>query len=877
MRPRTRLFWFSLCALCLAPASGHALTRPAAFLGFNVGADRKLAGYPDIVRYLETLDRESPRLQLERLGKTTLGRDMVMAVITSERNMGSLEAIRTTARRLADPRGVEPGAAAQLIAQGKTVVLVTCNIHSSEIGASQMAMEWAHDLCASDDARVTRWLDDVVLLLMPSINPDGTDMIVDYYKRFVGTEWEGGRLPWLYHHYAGHDNNRDWFMLNLVETRMVNRVLHHEWFPQVFLDMHQMGAGQPRIFVPPYADPHTPLVHPLQWRLNDLIGTHMALRLEEKSKSGVINSFAYDAYWPGGTKNTACLKNVIGLLTEVSSCRIASPVYVDPNELQGGRKGLPEYKAQMNYPNPWPGGWWRLRDIVDYELIAGNSLIETCSSFREEILRSCYEMARDAVDRGTREAPFAYVIPPDQHDASAARRMVELLREHGLEARTATSEFTTADGRRFPGGSVVFAAAQPYRPFLIEMMERQRYPEVRQGPDTREIFRPYDVTAWTLPLLMGVEWARVDQPFEATYAPAFTPAVAANLAPVDVAALVLPAESNLSFAIVNRLLAAGVAVDRAMDPLEVRAGPSTRRLAPGAFIVPRESRALVERLARERGVEVYGYPSAARNGRRAKLSAVRVGLYKPWAASMDEGWTRLVFDTHDFKYANLDNAAMKQKNLRQRFDVIVLPDVEKDIIVEGRARGEDAGYFEPLPPAYAGGIGKEGVAALKDFVTQGGTLVCLTSSSDLAIAEFNIPVRDLVAKARPSEFSIPGTLVNLEVDTTHPLAWGMPPTCAAYSTGGPVFGTSIPGAQVGRSVVARYPQYPDQVVASGWAKGTELVTGRGAIVEARLERGKVIMLGPRVQHRAQMVGTYKFLFNAILGAGMKAEGEIASR
>jgi len=244
---------------------------------------------------------------------------------------------------------------------------------------------------------------------------------------------------------------------------------------------------------------------------------------------------------------------------------------------------------------------------------------------------------------------------------------------------------------------------------------------------------------------------------------------------------------------------------------------------------------------------------------------------------MDEGWTRLVLDTHDFRYTNLDNAGMKQKNLRLRHDVIVLPDVDKDIIVDGRPRGEDAGYFEPLPPPYAGGIGKEGVAALKEFVEQGGTLVCLSSSSDLAIAEFNLPVRNLVAKARSTEFSIPGTLLNLEVDSAHPLGWGMPERCAAYATGGPVFATSIPGAQVDRSVVARYPGYADQVVASGWAKGTELMTGRGGIVEVRLGRGRVVMFGPRVQHRAQMTGTFKFLFNAILWAGLKEAGEATAR
>jgi hypothetical protein len=843
---------------------------PESFLGFRVGADRKLADYGQIVRYFEALDQGSDRVQLQKLGKSVLGRDLVMAVISSEANLRDAERFRGIARRLADPRGLDPAEAERLVAEGKVILLVTCNIHSSEIGSSQMAMEWAHALATSDDPRVRRWLDDVILLLMPSINPDGTDMIVDYYRKYLGTEWEGGRLPWLYHHYAGHDNNRDWYMLNLPETRIVNRVLHHDWFPHVFLDEHQMGATTPRIFVPPYADPHTPMVHPLQWRLNDLIGTAMALRLEQAGKSGVIYSYAYDAYWPGGTKNTACLKNVIGLLTEVSSVRIATPVYVDPAELAGGRKGLPEYKPQMNFPNPWPGGWWRLRDIVDYELIAGNSLLETCSAYRAELLRAGYQMAKSAVEQGEREAPFAYIVPPDQHDPAAAVQMVELLREHGLEAKVARSEFGTADGRRFPAGSVVLPAAQPYRPFLVEMMERQRYPEVRQGPDTREIFRPYDVTAWTLPLLMGVDWVRADAPFRAEYdEKAALPWLAAPPRAADAPALVLPAASNQSYAVANQLLAAGVRVERAVDTLIAQVGGATWTLPPGAFVVPRSAEAQVEKLAAERRVGVFGLARTS-TGRRLAMRAPRIGMYKSWVASMDEGWTRMVLDRHEFRLTSLDNAAMRAKDLAARFDVIILPDQDKNVIVDGRPRSDEGpGYFEPLPPPYAGGIGKEGVANLKAFVEGGGTLICLSQASDLALDEFNLPARDLVGRMRSTEYSLPGALVHLDVDTSQPLAYGMPKTCAAYYTSGPVFGTSIPGAGVGRSVIARFPDYADQVVVSGWATGTQHMAGRAAVVEARLGKGSVVLFGPRVQNRGQTVGTFKLLFNAILQATME--------
>jgi Zinc carboxypeptidase len=864
MRFRTpRLSCLIVFMILSCGAAWAAPPTPESYLGHPVGADRKLAGWKQITGYFQALDQSSDRVQVVEVGRSTLDRPIIMAVISSAKNLENAARYREISRRLADPRGLSDAEAEQLIAEGKTIVLVTCNIHSSEIGASQMAMEWAWQLATRDDPEVRQWLDDVILLLMPSINPDGTDMIVDYYREYLGTEWEGGRLPWLYHHYAGHDNNRDWYMLNLVETRAVNHVLHHEWFPQAFLDEHQMGMTGPRIFVPPYVDPHTTLAHPMQWRLNDLVGTHMALRLEEDGKRGVIDSYAYDAYWPGGTKNTACLKNVVGLLTEVSSCRIATPVWVDPNELSGNRKGLPDYKAQMNFPNPWPGGWWRLRDIVDYELIASNSLIETCSRYRVDLLRAFWRMGKEEIARGTEQAPYAYVIPPNQNDPGATSAMVDILRENGLEAHVAESEIITRDGRRFPGGSAVFLSAQPYRPFLIEMLERQRYPEVRQGPDTKEIFRPYDVTAWTLPLLMGVEWARIDEPFDVPLRKIEAPEKFQNPTSGNSPAVVIRGAEHRAASVVNALLKRGVRVERARAAFQ----SGGRNFNAGDFIVPGGALGAAAAEADENHVTLYRLGQAPPAGNA--LEAPRVAMYKPWIASMDEGWTRMVLDRHGFEHTSLDNAAIKQKNLRAKFDVIILPSETRSEIVDGKPKTEgDPTYFEPLPPKYAGGIGKDGVESLKAFVEQGGTLICLSESCEVPLIDFNLPVRSTVSRLKREDYSVPGTLVNLEVDPADPIGYGMPAKTVAWYSNGPVFATAIPGAYVGRTVVARFPAHPDQIVASGWADGTENMTGRAAIVTAQLGKGRVVLFGPRVQHRGQTVGTYKLLFNAIYLAGM---------
>ncbi|HKO57484.1 MAG TPA: M14 metallopeptidase family protein, partial [Thermoanaerobaculia bacterium] len=373
---RIGLFVFFLASLA---ASAAPLPSPSQFLGFEVGADRKLADYRQIVSYLKALDDASPRVQLETLGKTTLGEEMVMAVISSEENMRNLERIRDDARRLADPRGLSEGQIDALVNDGKSIVLVTCNIHSNEIASSQMAMEWAYDLARADDAETKRRLSSVVLLLVPSLNPDGQIMITDYYRKYLGTRYEGGRLPWLYHHYVGHDNNRDWFMLTQIETKNLSRAIYKRWYPQLFVDEHQMGSEGPRMFIPPFADPVDPDVHPLIWREANLVGTNMAFRLEQQKKSGLIYGYSFDAYWLGGTRNTGWWKNITGLLLETASARIATPVEVSPTELRGGQKGLIDYKATINHPNPWKGGVWRMRDIMDYERIASDALLETAA------------------------------------------------------------------------------------------------------------------------------------------------------------------------------------------------------------------------------------------------------------------------------------------------------------------------------------------------------------------------------------------------------------------------------------------------------------------------------------------------------------------
>src|SRR5215510_12337897 len=479
-----------------ATAQKHVPT-PSEFLGFEVGADRTLADYRQIVSYFKALAAAAPdRVELEMLGKTTLGEEMIMAVISSPDNLRNKARYKEIARKLADPRGMSKEEIDALAREGKIILLLTCNIHSTEIGSSQMAMEWAYNLATAQDEETKRRLNDAIVLLVPSLNPDGQIMVTEWYRKYLGTKYEGGPMPYLYHHYVGHDNNRDWYMLTQAETKNVNRMVYHEWFPEFWLDEHQMGSYGPRIYIPPNADPVAKLVNPLVHRGNNLMGATMGWRLEEAGKSGVIYGYSFDAYWPGGTRNTGWWKNMFGVLTEVASAHIATPIDISPTELQGGSKGLITYEQQINFPNPWPGGTWRLRDIMDYELLVSDAALETVSKYRQEFLRGVATMAGKAVQ--TADANQFWRIPiEDQRDPITATHLAALMMEHGVEVRLA------GDKKSF-----LIATAQPYGRFVEEMMGTQRYPEVKPAPNSG-ILEPYDVAAWSLPLMMGLQAEKV--------------------------------------------------------------------------------------------------------------------------------------------------------------------------------------------------------------------------------------------------------------------------------------------------------------------------------------------------------------------------------
>ena len=845
----------------LAAAPAYAQPAPEAFFGFQMGADTQLATWRQIGEYFEQVARASDRVELVDAGPTTDGNRLIAAVISAPENIARLDAIRAANRQLADPRGLTPEQARQLAASHKVVLAIGASIHATEIGATQAANDLLFTLATTNDPVLVQALRDVVLILFPSLNPDGHTLVVDWYQRNKGTPFEGSPMPWLYHKYVGHDINRDAFMLNMAENRSLARFFYNEWHPQVFLTMHQMGTRGARFFVPPNYDPIGPNYHPLIWRTAGLLGHAMALRMEEDGRSGVVQNAMYDYYWPGYEDSAPLGHNTVCLLTEVASVRVASPVTIARSELQGTLRGLPEYRPQINFPNPWPGGLWRLRDIVEYDLSAAYGLITGVSRYRSEIVQNFYTIGRQAVERAGADGPFAFVIPPEQADPHATAALKNLLIDGAIEVHRASAAFN-AGGREYPAGTDLVLMAQPFSAYAKTLLERQVYPVRRLAPGAAPE-RPYDVAGWTLPYQMGVEVATVDARFDL---PAMTRVERAAIAPAAIAGVpgakrasraghyVIDARGNGGSIAINRLLSAG------LKPWWTR---------DGSVVIAHSAVALdeVTRIAAQLGLAVTAVRGKAPQG-LVPIARARVGLYKAWVENIDEGWTRWLLEHYEFPFASVTDATMRRGGLRNDFDVIILPDASPDRLLSGHPAGM-------VPDEYTGGLGEAGAMALKQFVEAGGTLVALDSAGALAINLLGLPVRDAAQAVGADEFFCPGSIVGLELDAAHPLAFGMAPTTSAFFAYSAAYDVIAPATTDGHSgatslhpaidVVGRYPER--DVLKSGWLEGERVIAGRAAVLQARVGLGRAVLIGFRAQHRGQSHATFRLLFNAIHTSG----------
>jgi hypothetical protein len=850
-----------------APAAAQqaALPTPEHFFGFRIGADTKLARWDRMIEYYRLVEKSSERVRVRELGKSTEGHPFVVLEIASPDTLARADYFRGLQRRLYFQDGVPTAAQRdEIFESGKAVVVVTCSMHATEVGASQMALELVYRLATDSSPRVKHALDNVIVLLVPSLNPDGQIMVVDWYNKNLGTEFEASSMPWLYQKYVGHDNNRDMYMFTQVESRLTAKLLWHDWFPSVWLDEHQMGSSGARIFVMPATDPINPNVHPLIYRWNGLFGQAQGAALEAAGKDGIIYNSTYTNFWQGAMAWSGWWHNQVGLLTEMASVRVASPT--EQQRAQPGRPPAPAGEAgrgggrggatgilpaptdvmpRTEYPRPWLGGRWTLRDIVDYELIATMATLEYAADRRETLLRQIFEVNRATVEAGRKGNPAAVVITPEtQPDPLAAYRLVDRLQIAGVKVYRADAAFA-ADEKNYPAGTFVVPMTQVFARYAKDLLERQTYPEVRRSP-TSPPEAPYDVTAWSLGLLLGVEVTFVKNPLPEGLA--LTPVAASPRRAGAVAG------SGAVFAFdytgpegaiaINRLLKAGASI-------------SASRSASGAGGTVVEVSGVplktMQEVAGALGLQARAMPKRTA-GAAAAVRAPRLGLYQPWTASMDEGWTRWVLEQHEFPYTTLHNADVKAGKLRDRFDAIVFADQQPAGILSG---SESA----TTRPEYRGGIGEDGVDALKAFVAAGGTLVMMGNACDFAIERFPLPVKDLKRGLTRDQHFAPGTIVKVEVDTAHPLGAGMAAATYGFYNNSPFFALTEGFSSQQVAVAARYPNL--NVVASGWLRGEEYMAGRAAVVSVDLKPGRIVLFGLRPQHRAQTQATFPMLFNSL--------------
>ena len=864
-----------MCVVLLQEPVHAQLMTPEEALGFQVGSDYQVAGWQTVSDYMRHVAANSERVLLEELGKTTGDNDFLMLLISAPENLENLAHYRQIQRRLALPNApINENSTAELdalAAEGKAVVLINCNLHSTEIASSQMSMELAHQFATTETPQIKEILENVIILLIPSANPDGLNIVVDWYNRTVGTPYEGSEIPWLYHKYTGHDNNRDWFMLTQIETQILTQVLYEEWFPEVVYDVHEMSYRGPRFVIPPYFEPVNPNIPPLLQRTLSLIGAQLAFDLTSDGFTGVLSSAVYDTWWHGGFRTVPYRHNMVGILTEAARVEIATPIFQPHHTLKGYRRGLDKYTLRTNFPEPWPGGWWRLRNIVEYEKAAALSILSFAAEHRITLKTNFYKMGLNAIAKGKDEPPRAFLIPTQQRDIHTTLKMLDILRRGGVEIHQANAPFI-ADGVEYPAETYVVSMSQPFRAHAKDLLEVQRYPERRPSPESPPE-RPYDIAGWTLPLQMGVRTITVVHPFEADLTKLSAPLqwkaqVEGTLEGAsEPTGYLFENRTNTEAIALNRLFKARLADNSPKYTLhsaqrDVELGGKT--FPPGTILIrtvepPLQEIEEMQALASEFGIHIHADASIdeeTSSRKFSRINAPRLGLYKPWTANMDEGWTRWVLDTHEFNYNNLTNAEMRAGDLAARYDAIILPDFGASGILNGHSTGK-------LPPEYVGGIGTEGLANLRAFVEDGGTLICLNRSTELPLKYFALGEKGIVnvveKENQPKEdaFFCPGSLLRVRIDTKHPIGHGLDPEMAIFFKSGPVF-------EAGRgsgNVVATYPEF--NPLMSGWLEGEKRIRQKAALLEVVLGDGRVILFGFKPQHRGQSHGTFKLLFNAI--------------
>jgi hypothetical protein len=870
-KPRFRtLIPFLFTLLLPNPPAAGQVTTPEAYLGFAPGADFHLMTYEEAVGYFEQLAGETDRMIVLEMGETTAGRSMKYGVISSPENLRRLDHFKDINRLISLPHGLGEEEARRLAEEGRTIVWIDGGLHGTEVAPAQLLPQLAYDLVTGDDPRTVSIRENVITLLVFA-NPDGMTIVSDWYMENVGTPYETSPIPWLYHEYVGHDNNRDSFMGNLVETRNMNRAHSTEWFPEILYNQHQTGPFPARIWIPPDAEPTNPNVHPLIVRWKSHIGTAMGKAFEENDQPGAISRIRYDTWYPGYATQVVDGHNVASILTETQLYRYATPQHFTVNDFPAEHRDLTK---GVFYPNPWLGGWWRLGDAVAYNSTACKAVLEVAATYRFDLLYDKYKVGRDVMERFAHEPPYGYIVPAEQPNQSSAGLLMERMMVNGIEVHTADEAFTH-NGIEYPSGTYVLPTSQPFGLFLKNIFEKQTYPDLRdyshlwQGLVNPEEWdggplRPYDGVGWTLPLQMGVRYWEMTAPPDVPTTRIHEVEMSGGVSGGG-SSFLLDHADNASTAAVMALLAEGARVGWTRSSFT----GGGRLYGPGTFAVElgRVSARRLGEIARETGAR---FRAGTPRSETTPLALPRIGLHQAWVASMDAGWIRYLFDQYGIPHQTVTNAEIRAGGLGDRFDVLVFADQGASQILDGHRLGT-------VPPDFVGGIGDEGVRALQEFVLGGGRLVCNNASCDLPIEHFRLPVKNALDGVPADSFNCPGAILKADYDGMSPLAYGMPARDMLFFSRGRVFEVVETGREEGPEeeageryegparIVGSPVTYPDEpLLLSGWMIGDEMIRGKAAALDVDYGEGKIFLFGFNTHNRGQARSTARLLFNALL-------------
>ena len=825
--------------------SAAQVPTPASVLGHTPGDDFYLADYADTIRYFHALAASSDRIKMFTVGKSTRGQDIEVAVISSAANLAKLDDAKKIAGRLARAEDLNDDQAKDLARHSKVIVHIDGGLHSDEVAGTQHTMVLAYKLLtAKDDPEIDAILDQVILVLWPTLNPDGQDMVVHWYRQNLGTKYEVSPLPWLYQEYVGHDNNRDGYMMNMKEEQVVTKA-ELEYSPVIFYCQHQTAPFPARIWIPPFSDPISSNISPYVRSWLNVTGTNMSAYLDAHNMPGAISESRFDNWYAGFTDWAGVFRNEISFFTETALYRYATPRFYTADEFPKNEQDL---RALTMYTTPWEGGWWHLKDAVDYMVAGSMSVLDLAARNRETLLYNRYQAARDNIQHFRKEPPFAYVISDKQADTPEAGLLAQKMIDNGLDVY-ATKDGFKANGVTYPAGSWVIPMDQPYSALAKELFERQRYPDALENGTAKAVDLPYDVTGWTLSLQMGVDVDAVTDPLEADQRALLSKVDTVKLPDAAVegagGTVAFSHKVNASFELVNAALAQGGTVALAQDAVKTAEGNET-----GAFLVSGLSRAAVDGLTKKYAVAADSVTAPAHT---IPLKKARIGLYRPWAPSIDEGWTRWVLENYGFEPKSLYNADIRSAGLKNRYDVIILPDQSARQFMQGFTVGI-------VPGQYVGGVGEDGLSQLREFVRAGGTLIAFNRTASTLIPLMSLPVQNVLEGAKSDKFFCSGAL--LRVETEHPelaVNFGISESPVVMFQAGPAFQT-LPGFH--GAVLARYPKQTNPL-ESGLLLHPEAIEGKIAAVELAYGHGRILLYGFKPQFRGQSHTTYKYFFNEL--------------